>query len=53
LSAVGVQASITFENLRFGGLVVSRLTLTAAAPSTGLNTVDLVRRCVLSVPFAP
>jgi hypothetical protein len=43
LSTVGVRASITFEHVRFGGLLVSRLTLIASAPSTGLNTVGLVR----------
>lgn len=43
LNALGVQASITFENVRFGGLLVSRLTVIASGPSTGLNTVDLVR----------
>lgn len=43
IGATGVQVLITFENVTFGGLTLSRLTLLGIAPATGLNTVDLVR----------
>jgi hypothetical protein len=43
IAATGVQVLITFENVTFGGLTLSRLTLLGIAPATGLNTVDLVR----------
>jgi len=43
LEAKAVQTLITFEDVRFGGLVLSRLTLLGTAPVAGLNTVDLVR----------
>ncbi|MBI2188923.1 MAG: hypothetical protein HYU37_17630 [Acidobacteria bacterium] len=39
----GVQTHVTFEEVRFGGLHLSRLTVVGAAPDTGLNTIDLVR----------
>lgn len=43
LAAAGARTLITFEDVRFGGLTVSRLTLLGGASDTGLNTVDLVR----------
>ena len=43
LSHAGVEALITFEGVRFGGLFLSRLTIIGVTPETGLNTVDLVR----------
>jgi hypothetical protein len=43
LSATGVRTLITFEDVPFGGLSVSRLTLLGTTPDTGLNTIDLVR----------
>lgn len=42
LLAKGVQTHIAFENVQFGGLTLSRLTLLGAG-DTGLNTIDLVR----------
>lgn len=43
LSSTGVRTLITFDDVRFGGLSVSRLTLIGMHVATGLNTVDLVR----------
>lgn len=43
LDARGVRSLITFEDVKFGGLIVSRLTLLGATADTGLNTIDLVR----------
>jgi hypothetical protein len=43
LSHAGVEALITFEGLRFGGLLLSRRTIIVVTSQTGLNTVDLVR----------
>jgi hypothetical protein len=43
LSHAGVEALITFEGVRFGGLLLSRLTIIGVTSQTGLNTVDLVR----------
>jgi hypothetical protein len=43
LARADVETLITFEHVRFGGLVLSRLTLVGVTPETGLNTVDLVR----------
>lgn len=43
LAARGLRVLIAFENVRFGGLMVSRLTLLGSTSDTGLNTVDLVR----------
>jgi hypothetical protein len=40
--ADGLQARLTFAEMRFGGLSVSRVTLLAGDLDTGLNTVDLV-----------
>ena len=39
----GLDALITFENVRFGGLELSRLTLLGETPDLGLNAVALVR----------
>lgn len=43
LAARSVRTLIAFEGVRFGGLMVSRLTLLGTTSDTGLNTVDLVR----------
>ena len=43
LQAVGIETDIGFEDVRFGGLTISRLTILGKAGDTGLNTVDLVR----------
>jgi hypothetical protein len=43
LGRTGLRTLVTFEDVRFGGLFLSRLTLVGASPDTGLNTVDLVR----------
>jgi hypothetical protein len=43
LATADVHVSIAFEEVPFGGLLLSRLTLIGSAPDTGLNTVDLVR----------
>ena len=43
LAAGGVRTLIAFENVTFGGLILSRLTLLATRSDTGLNTIDLVR----------
>ena len=43
LAARDVRTLITFENVTFGGLTVSRLTLLETPSMTGLNTIDLVR----------
>jgi hypothetical protein len=42
LTAVGVESMIVFEDVKLGGLLVSRLTLLDAPGHTGLNTLDLV-----------
>ena len=38
----GINATATFDRVRFGGLIISRGTLLAAGEHTGLNTIDLV-----------
>ena len=43
LATRDLRTLITFENVIFGGLAVSRLTLFGTASDTGLNTIDLVR----------
>ena len=43
LHARGISTLITFEGVKFGGLIVSRLTLLGTTADTGLNTIDLVR----------
>lgn len=43
IAAAGVRTLITFEQVVFGGLFLSRLTLLGSSTDTGLNTVDLVR----------
>lgn len=43
LSRAGVPTLITFEDVAFGGLVLSRVTLLGTTGDTGLNTIDLVR----------
>jgi hypothetical protein len=42
LRTAGLDASVTFEEVRFGGNRVSRITLLPGDQVTGLNTVDLV-----------
>jgi hypothetical protein len=43
LDGHGIHTLVAFEDVTFGGLLVSRLTVLGAAPDTGLNTIDLVR----------
>ena len=43
LRTAGVEIQVAFEDVTFGGLVVSRLTLLGSQAFTGLNTIDLVR----------
>lgn len=43
LAAASIQVLVTFEEVAFGGLTLSRLTLLGVTAATGLNTVDLVR----------
>jgi hypothetical protein len=43
LAGRGVTTVVTFSDVQFGGLVVSRLTVLAGGSHTGLNTIDLVR----------
>lgn len=42
LAADGIHAVAAFDRVRFGGLLLSRVTLLAGGGDTGLNTVDLV-----------
>lgn len=42
LNVAGMPTLLAFENVLFGGLRLSRLTLLGAPDDTGLNTVDLV-----------
>ena len=42
LRAAGIEALIAFDQARFGGNRVTRLTLLPGADATGLNTADLV-----------
>jgi hypothetical protein len=39
----GQEATVAFEDTKFGGLLVARLTLLGGEADLGLNTVDLVR----------
>jgi len=41
-AAAGIRAEVAFEDLTFGGLALSRVTLLGTSADTGLNTVDLV-----------
>ena len=43
LEAAGLETAIVFEDVRFGGLLVSRLSILGGDGHTGLNTLDLVR----------
>jgi hypothetical protein len=43
LESAQLDAVVTFEDVRFGGLSVSRVTVAGGAAATGLNTIDLVR----------
>jgi hypothetical protein len=43
LRPTGLETRVTFEDVMFGGLVVSRVTLIGGSPDVGLNTIDLVR----------
>ena len=43
LAARGARTLTAFENVAFGGLMLSRLTLLGTTSDTGLNTIDLVR----------
>jgi hypothetical protein len=43
LNGAGVETQPAFEAVRFGGLLISRLTLPGSPAFTGLNTIDLVR----------
>jgi hypothetical protein len=43
LADKGAPALVTFEAVKFGGLLVSRLTLLGTTSDTGLNTIDLVQ----------
>jgi hypothetical protein len=42
LVAAGLDASLTFNRVTFGGNFISRITLLPGDEATGLNTVDLV-----------
>lgn len=42
LRAVGLDCTTSFDSVLFGGLLVTRLAITGASNSIGLNTVDLV-----------
>jgi hypothetical protein len=42
LERVGVKTLVAFRDARFGGLNISRVTLTGGRDATGLNTIDLV-----------
>ena len=43
LARAGIDAEVSFEETRFGGLLVARLMLLGGEATLGLNTVDLVR----------
>ena len=43
LAAAGVEALVSFDAVRFGGLTIGRVTLLAGGGHEGLNVVDLVR----------
>ena len=43
LRNAGVETQSAFESVRFGGLLISRLTLLGSASFSGLNTIALVR----------
>jgi hypothetical protein len=42
LTAIGVQPVLALDRVRFGGLLISRITLAEGGGRTGLNVVDLV-----------
>jgi hypothetical protein len=42
LTAIGVRPVLAFDRARFGGLLISRITLAEGGGRAGLNTVDLV-----------
>ena len=42
LASLGPDVTLTFDRLRFGGLLVSRITLLPGGGTTGLTLVDLV-----------
>jgi len=43
LAKAGIDSEVSFEETRFGGLLVARLMLLGGEATLGLNTVDLVR----------
>jgi hypothetical protein len=43
LGLAGVETRMSFEDVVFGGLSVSRIAILGSPASTGLNTIDLVR----------
>ncbi|MGQ0615157.1 MAG: hypothetical protein ACT4PV_15600 [Planctomycetaceae bacterium] len=43
LAKGGLESEVSFEETRFGGLLVTRLMLLGGEATLGLNTVDLVR----------
>lgn len=43
LANAGIDSEVSFEETRFGGLLVARLMLLGGERTLGLNTVDLVR----------
>ena len=43
LARAGIDSEVSFEETRFGGLLVARLMLLGGEATLGLNTVDLVR----------
>jgi hypothetical protein len=43
LANAGIDSEVSFEETRFGGLLVARLMLLGGETTLGLNTVDLVR----------
>ena len=43
LGRAGQDASITFEDTKFGGLLIARIALLGGDADLGLNTLDLVR----------
>ncbi len=42
LAAIGVRPILALDRVRFGGLLISRITLAEGGGRTGLNVVDLV-----------
>lgn len=43
LESAGMRSTISFENMRFGGLSISRVALVGGDADTGLNVLDLIQ----------